>query len=329
MGSASGGMKMKLEPLLCLGLALVFMCNAAAVDQEAVHPMELGESDYSGVESSARPLLRVPGIPKVSRVSGEVMDISSTACKNKCDSDKDCSGFQYVAAERLCRLLTNKKKKTEKKIPLSKAKKMVQAAVRKAMKKAKKEGQKEEKKALKKQEKAMAPVVKKPSAADKFKEADAKLKIQKAAFKAVAQKTKESARKSLGARTAEMITKRYEHAQMVKELRAAKHAQEAGLNFEEQAIMAKTMQDKKVVLAKAHKVSAMAAEDRQDKKFEEAKVIMKKGMKLQVKMKELKVKATTRMVAAKAKLSKAAAKHKVAQKLYNVEERKVKDKKDE
>merc|ERR1711998_303117 len=85
----------------------------------------------------------------------------------------------------------------------------------------------------------------------------------------------------------------------------------------------------KVVLAKAHKISAMAAEEKQDKKFEEAKVIMKKGMKLQVKMKELKVKATTRMVAAKAKLSKAAAKHKVAQKLYNVEERKVKDKKDE
>merc|ERR1711988_267974 len=136
MGEATRrcGGKMRLESLLCLGLALVFMCNAAVVDEEAVHPMELGESDYSGVESAAKPLLRVPGIPKTSRVSGEVMDISSTDCKNKCDSDKDCSGFQYVGAERLCRLLTMKKKKPEKKISVSRAKKMVKAAVSKALK---------------------------------------------------------------------------------------------------------------------------------------------------------------------------------------------------
>merc|ERR1712178_523809 len=324
------------EPFVVVGIVLALFWNVVSASGEGsaeVHPIELGDSaelDTSiyKAKAKAKELLQVPGIPKWAKVSRSVDDVSGDGCKNACDADKTCAGFQYVAAERRCRIFRAPKKRV-KKISLKKAKKLLKKAVKKAVKKEKKKGKKKEKKALKQQKKAMAPKKKKPSAGQKYREVSRKLAIRKSAFKVSKKAAKESAKKSRGSRVAELVTKKNDHTEMMKELKAAKHAQEAGLNFEEQVIMAKTMQDKKVLLAKAHKVGAMAAEETQDKKFEESKVIMKKGLKLKTKMKEKKVKKTTKMVAEKVKMKSTEAKYKIAQKLYKAEERKQKDAQDE
>merc|ERR1711981_1549921 len=167
----------------------------------------------------------------------------------------------------------------------------------------------------------MAPKKKGPTPGQIYRESSAKLRARKAAYKKATQRAKEGARKAKGAKTAEIITKKNEHREMLLELKKAKGAQEAGLNFEEQAIMGKTMQDKKVLIAKAHKVGAMASEEKQDQKFEQAKVVMKKGLKLTMKMEK--------MVRAKVKMNNSEKKNKVAQKHYKTAERKAKNKADE
>merc|ERR1711871_1523788 len=100
-------------------------------------------------------------------------------------------------------------------------------------------------------------------------------------------------------------------------------------NFEEQVIMAKSPSSKKVLLAEAHKTTQMQQEEKADAAFEEAKVVMKKGLKLQAKMKERKVKRVEQMVRAKTKMKKAEAKHKIAGRAYKAHERKMKNAADE
>merc|ERR1711918_78640 len=108
-----------------------------------------------------------------------------------------------------------------------------------------------EKKDLRSQAKAMAPTRKDPSAGQKFREADKKLGMRQKAYKKAKAEAKEASRKSKGSRAAEIITKTHEQDMMKRELEAAKNAQAAGMNFEEQIIMAKSNTDKKVILAKA------------------------------------------------------------------------------
>merc|ERR1712139_637865 len=215
------------------------------------------------------------------------------------------------------------------KITLKKAKRLMKRAAKRAVKKVKKKAKSKLKRALKTQKKAMAPKKKGPTAGQIFRERSKKLRIRQSAYKKAKALANEASKKSKGSRAAEIITKKNEHHEMIKELEAAKHAQEAGLNFEERAIMGKTMQDKKVLIAQAHKVAAMAAEEKQDAKFEKSKVIMKKGLRLRMKMKQLKIKKVEKMVTAKMKLKGSETKHKVAQKKYKVEERKVKTAQDE
>merc|ERR1711959_385961 len=252
--------KMRSE-LLLLALIGVVMCHAVSISESEVQP--LGESMDSGAGAYAevsgkkmKGLLQVPGVPKGHRIVHRINDVSETACKNACDADKKCDGYQYVAAEGLCKILKQPKKKVIK-IPLKKVKM---------------------KKKLKQQKKAMAPKKKGPTPGQIYRETSAKLRARQSDFKKAKARAKEGAKKAKGAKAAEIITKKNEHREMMKELKAAKGAQEAGLNFEEQAIMGKTMQDKKVLIAKAHKVGAMASEEKQDQKFEQAKVVMKKGL---------------------------------------------------
>merc|ERR1711981_992519 len=316
--------KMRSE-LLLLALIGVVMCHAVSISESEVQP--LGESMDSGAGAYAevpgkkmKGLLQVPGVPKGHRIVHRINDVSETACKNACDADKKCDGYQYVAAEGLCKILKQPKKKVIK-IPLKKVKKMIKKSVKKTKKKMKKK--------LKQQKKAMAPKKKGPTPGQIYRETSAKLRARQSDFKKAKARAKEGAKKAKGAKAAEIITKKNEHREMMKELKAAKGAQEAGLNFEEQAIMGKTMQDKKVLIAKAHKVGAMASEEKQDQKFEQAKVVMKKGLKLTMKMKELKVKKIEKMVRAKVKMNNSEKKNKVAQKHYKTAERKAKNKADE
>merc|ERR1711939_733977 len=290
--------KMRSE-LLLLALIGVVMCHAVSISESEVQP--LGESMDSGAGAYAevsgkkmKGLLQVPGVPKGHRIVHRINDVSETACKNACDADKKCDGYQYVAAEGLCKILKQPKKKVIK-IPLKKVKKMIKKSVKKTKKAVKKK--------LKQQKKAMAPKKKGPTPGQIYRETSAKLRARQSDFKKAKARAKEGAKKAKGAKAAEIITKKNEHREMMKELKAAKGAQEAGLNFEEQAIMGKTMQDKKVLIAKAHKVGAMASEEKQDQKFEQAKVVMKKGLKLTMKMKELKVKKIEKMVRAKVKMN--------------------------
>merc|ERR1712072_390066 len=297
----------KMRSELLLALIGVVMFHAVSISESEVQP--LGESMDSGAGAYAevsgkkmKGLLQVPGVPKGHRIVHRINDVSETACKNACDADKKCDGYQYVAAEGLCKILKQPKKKVIK-IPLKKVKKMIKKSVKKTKKAVKKKLKKKMKK-------------KRPTPGQIYRETSAKLRARQSDFKKAKARAKEGAKRAKGAKAAEIITKENEHREMMKELKAAKGAQEAGLNLEEQAIMGKTMQDKKVLIAKAHKVGAMASEE-------------KKGLKLTMKMKELKVKKIEKMVRAKVKMNNSEKKNKVAQKHYKTAERKAKNKADE
>merc|ERR1719446_2058012 len=305
---------MKSERLMLLGLALVVMCNAVSTDEATVQP--LGESDFAEVHaSSLKGLLAVPGIPKNAKLMKRIEDMSESACKTSCDSDKNCMGFQYVAAEHLCKLLSKSsaKKKGLKGKSVKKALKKAKRAAKKMVKKEKKKEKKKMKKALKAQKRALAPKKKKPTPGQIYRMTTKRLNIRVAAWKKAKAAAKEAGKKNKGAKAAEGITKVNEHHEMMKELRAAKHAQEMALNFEEQILIRKSRTSKEVLVAKGAKVGAMAAEEKQDAKFEDSKVVMKKGLELASKMKKI----------------TAESKNKVAGANYKAAERKAKNKADE
>lgn len=329
---------MRSHRLLALGLALVVICNAITTNEEEVQ--ELGKAKKAKALDIAskdklmaheamneKDLLPLPGMPDWAKVKKRIEDITKSQCKSACEGDADCAGFQYVAAEQLCQMFESPKK-PDNQISVNKAKKMLKDAVKKAVKESKSKSKTKEKKAVKSMEKAVMPKVSK-SAGAKFRKADKKLGIEQKKYKKAKAAAKEAARKSKGARAAEVITKSHEHDMMMKELRAAKDAQAAGLNFEEQVIMAKSPTSKNVLLAKAHKTTQMQQEEKADAEYEEAKVVMKKGLKLQSKMKERKVKRVEQMVRAKTKMNKAEAKFKLAGKHYKAQERKLKNAQDE
>merc|ERR1712196_197517 len=167
MGSGTES-EMKSEMLMALGLVLVVMCNSISTES-SITPL-LGEDAYSTVDAaSAKDLpakmLQVPGIPKGHKVVKRIQDVSESGCRNACDGDKDCSGFQYVTAERLCKLLEPPPRIKVKKITLKKAKKLATQKAKKAVKK------------LKQKEK------KKTSAGQIYRESSTKLRLRKAEYK--------------------------------------------------------------------------------------------------------------------------------------------------
>jgi len=342
---------MKAQRLLLLGLVLVVMCNTVDVEEGAHEIQELGDSkdiiedpdkprkakalDEAPKKSlmehevmNEKDLLPLPGMPDWAKVTKRIESVSKSQCKTMCDSETECAGFQYVAAEQLCQMFASPKT-PDQHISLKFANEKAKKAVKKAVKEAKKKAGVKEKKDVKDVENAMAPKKKDASAGQKFREADKKMGLRQKEYSKAKKVAKEAARKSKGSRAAEIITKTHEHEMMLEELAAAKGAQAAGLNFEEQVIMAKSPTSKKVLLAKAHKTTEMQKEEKADAAFEEAKVVMKKGLALQAKMQERKVKRVEDMVRAKTKANKAEAKHKVAGQAYKAQERKEKNASDE
>merc|ERR1711881_258707 len=164
---------MKSEMLMALGLVLVVMCNGISTES-SVTPL-LGEAAYTTVDAASTKdlparMLQVPGIPKGHKVVKRIQDVTESGCKNACDGDKNCSGFQYVAAEQLCKLLEPPPRIKVKKITLKKAKKLATKKAKKAVKKLKQKEKKKMKKALKVQKKAMAPKKKKPTPGQIYRE---------------------------------------------------------------------------------------------------------------------------------------------------------------
>merc|ERR1719460_1993958 len=105
--------------------------------------MDSGAGAYAEVSGKKmKGLLQVPGVPKGHRIVHRINDVSETACKNACDADKKCDGYQYVAAEGLCKILKQPKKKVIK-IPLKKVKKMIKKSVKKTKKAVKKKSYKD------------------------------------------------------------------------------------------------------------------------------------------------------------------------------------------
>merc|ERR1719261_2023582 len=149
--------------------------------------MDSGAGAYAEVSGKKmKGLLQVPGVPKGHRIVHRINDVSATACKNACDADKKCDGYQYVAAEGLCKILKQPKKKVIK-IPLKKVKKMI-----------------------KQQKKAMAPKKKGPTPGQIYRETSAKLRVRQADYKKRKKAAKEAAKKSKGSIAAEVITKKNE-----------------------------------------------------------------------------------------------------------------------
>merc|ERR1712196_381425 len=308
-----GGVSMEAE------VAMIEVAPASAL-QAAEKKMAQEGFDLKG-------LLAVPSKPDNMRVYKELEDMSKRSCKSTCGAVKKCAGFEYRPGEKLCRLFVARK--PDPKISLKTVNKKMKAAVKEAVKRSKEKDKKKRKAALKAQQKAMAPVRKDPSAGQRFREADKKLGLRQKAYFNAKKAAKEAAKKSKGARAAEVITKAHEHKEMMEELAAAKDAQAASLNFEEQLIMAVSPSSKNVLIAGAHKKAAVVAEDKADKEFMKAKRVMKSAIKLQLKMKETKVKAVEKLVATKAAAKKAEAKHKAAGRLYKGQERKEKNAQDE
>jgi len=330
---------MRTVHLLALALGLVVMCNAVSVEEEDTQYLEKAKSkraeDLAPKKKlkehemlTTKNLLPLPGLPDWAIVTKRMEDVEKSQCHTACNADKKCAGFQYISSMRVCQLF-NHPKRPDQSISLKKAKRMLKKAVIKATKEAKSKSKTKQKMALSEQQDAMAPVKKNPSLAAKFRESDKKLAIKQSKYKRATAAAKESSRKSRGARSAEIITKQYEHEEMMKELEAAKEAQAAGLNFEEQVIMAKSPTSKKVILAKAHKKTMMHLEDKADAAFEDAKIVLKKGIALQAKMKERKVKRVEVMVRSRTKMNQAEAKHKVAGRSYKTHERQNKNARDE
>lgn len=318
---------MKVAHLLGLGLVLVVMCDGVSTGEEVAVLAAAGGGASAEPDGEARSMLAVPAKPNDFKTMKELENVPKKVCEEKCSSDALCAGFEYSPGEKVCKLF--KKQTPDKQISLKRAKKLMKRAVKDALTKQKEKDQKKKKKALKSQVKAMAPQRKKPSSGQKFREADKKMGLRQKAYHQAKKNAKEMAKKSKGARAAEVITKAHEHQEMMDELKAAKAAQAANLNFEEQVIMAAHPGDKNVIIAKAHKTAAMMFEEKADASFTQAKRVMKRGLKLQVKMKELKIKAVQRMVQAKTKAKKAEAKHKLAGKAYKAEERREKNARDE
>jgi len=317
----------------------VVFCNAITTDEAEVQL--LSKSKEKALDEAPKKalleheimdekgLLPLPGMPKWAIVTKRIEDVTKSQCKDACDGDLECAGFQYVAAEKLCEFF-REPKKPDKSISLKKAKSLLKAAVRKAVKEAKSKAKKKQASALMNQEETMAGGTKpNKSAGAKFRAADKKLAVAQRAYKKAKKAAKEANRKSKGGRAAELITKSHEHQMMLKELHAAKEAQAAGLNFEEQVIMAPYPTSKNVLIAKAHKTTQLRKEEQADAAFEEAKVVMKKGLKLQQRMAERKVKRVEDMVRKKGQMKKSEAKHKVAGKAYKANERQIKNEADE
>merc|ERR1711924_48349 len=115
MGAERGGFsfrKMRTCLLLALALTGVVMCNTVSIGEGEVQPLGesagvgVGAGEYKVVDAASyKDLLQVPGIPKGHKILHRISDVTETSCKNACDSDKKCSGFQYVSAEQLCKLL--------------------------------------------------------------------------------------------------------------------------------------------------------------------------------------------------------------------------------
>merc|ERR1712054_442474 len=115
---------------------------------------------------------------------------------NACTGDKHCAGFQYVAAESLCKLLQPPPANVAKKVSLKKARKMAKKQAKKAVKKMKKKQKKKMKKALKSQKKAMAPKKKKPSHGQIYRESSKKLRLRQQEFKKAQKAANEAAKKA-------------------------------------------------------------------------------------------------------------------------------------
>merc|ERR1711968_409253 len=330
---ASSEMK-SVGSLVLLGLALAVLCEGVSMEAEVamieVAPasaLQAAEKKMAEEGFDLKGLLPVPSKPDNMRVYKELEDMSKRSCKSTCGAVKKCAGFEYRPGEKLCRLFVARK--PDPKISVKTANKKMKAAVKEAVKRSKEKDNKKRKAALKAQQKAMAPVRRDPSAGQKFREADKKLGLRQKAYFNAKKAAKEAAKKSKGARAAEVITKAHEHKEMMEELAAAKDAQAASLNFEEQLIMAVSPSSKNVLIAGAHMKAAVVAEDKADKEFQKAKRVMKSAIKLQLKMKETKVKAVEKLVATKAAAKKAEAKHKAAGRLYKGQERKEKNARDE
>jgi len=335
-----GGAKMRSVHLLALALGLVVMCNSVSVEEGDTQYLEKAKSrgkaeDVTSKKKMAanellntKNLLPLPGMPDWAIVMKRMEDVDKRACHSACNSDPKCAGFQYISSEQLCQLFKHPRR-PDQSISLKKAKRMMKQAVAKGIKEAKSKASTKLSSSLNDQQSAMAPVKKNPSLGAKFREADKKLAITQRKYKRATSQAKESARKSRGARAAEIITKTHEHDEMMLELHAAKEAQAAGLNFEEQVIMAKSPTSKNVIIAKAHKKTMMHLEEKADASFEEAKVVMKKGLVLQAKMKEIKVKRVEAMVRDRTKMNNAEAKHKIVGRAYKTHERQQKNARDE
>merc|ERR1712167_456547 len=254
---ASSEMK-SVGSLVLLGLALAVLCEGVSMEAEVamieVAPasaLQAAEKKMAQEGFDLKGLLAVPSKPDNMRVYKELENMSKRSCKSTCGAVKTCAGFEYRPGEKLCRLFVARK--PDPKISLKTANKKMKAAVKEAVKRSKEKDKKKRKAALKAQQNAMAPVRKDPSAGQRFREADKKLGLRQKAYFNAKKAAKEPAKKSKGARAAEVITKAHEHKEMMEELAAAKDAQAASLNFEEQLIMAVSPSSKSVLIAGAHK----------------------------------------------------------------------------
>merc|ERR1712159_579902 len=263
---------MSVGSLVLLGLALAVLCEGVSMEAEVamieVAPasaLQAAEKKMAEEGFDLKGLLPVPSKPDNMRVYKELENMSKGSCKSTCGAVKTCAGFEYRPGEKLCRLFVARK--PDPKISVKTANKKMKAAVKEAVKRSKEKDKKKRKAALKAQQKAMAPVRRDPSAGQKFREADKKMGIRQKAYFNAKKAAKEAARKSKGARAAEVITKAHEHKEMMEELAAAKAAQAASLNFEEQVIMAAHPGAKNVIIAKAHKTAAMLHEEKADAAF--------------------------------------------------------------
>jgi len=278
-------------------------------------------------EYESQDLKKVLSLPNGVFVSHTIANSTPERCKVACLTDAKCTGFQFVTIENVCKILA-KADKVEATVPVSAVQKMIDDAV--SAEKAKME---REQRAV--SSSAVAESVPEPedseekTAEDIFREAQALFeKFQQRSKRAEAE-SNEANQKAQGGINVDSIVKKNEQTQMKNELAAAKKAQAAGLNFEEVSIMASSPDDEKVILAKNFKEAAMADEKVKNKKYEESKVIMTKGMELSQRLSANAITANTKLGQAKIKEDEAKSKFEAAQEAYKGHEIKEKDLADE
>eukprot|EP00657_Telonema_sp_P-1_P010407 TRINITY_DN483_c0_g3_i2.p1 TRINITY_DN483_c0_g3~~TRINITY_DN483_c0_g3_i2.p1 ORF type:complete len:759 (-),score=408.68 TRINITY_DN483_c0_g3_i2:177-2453(-) len=276
----------------------------------------------------------VPGAPAGSAVYNEMRVATIEECSGFCQSDDDCSAYEYDSNFGMCKLMKTDMKKLERQAAKVETKAVKQEAenVEKQAgaieKKEEKEEKKEEEDKAKVAAEPMAELVKKSTPRDDYRKAIRKEKEMKTVLKDRSVAHKEVKEKVLGTATVERIAKRNQKDITEDFNEEHKAFSAAVMNLEEQVMIRDDRNSKEVVLAKGAKEEAEVKYDKIHVKLLNAGRMEKKALDMNAREVKAEINAAQAVVKSKLAAKKALVALKKATKAYKAEEIKNKNAED-